>query len=233
LNAVRAAKAAGKPVVVSMGEYAASGGYWISSQASEIVAEPTTLTGSIGVFGGKFVLGPALAKFGVDTRGLSVGGEFAPAYGAGAPFSPTQRAKISAWMDQIYGLFITRVAQGRRLAPDHVRDIAKGRIWSGAQALHLGLVDKIGGLDAAVGEARRLAGISADAEVRLVSFPGPESAWRMFNHAAGAAADAGGAMQAITALLNASASEKALNALARVQRSPEDGAVLAPIAYPH
>ena len=83
LAAVRAAKAAGKPVVVSMGTYAASGGYWISSEASGIVAEPSTLTGSIGVFGGKFALGPALARFGVDIRGLKVGGDFSDALGAG------------------------------------------------------------------------------------------------------------------------------------------------------
>src|SRR5690606_12937047 len=74
LAAVRAAKAAGKPVVVSMGAYAASGGYWISSEASHIVAQPTTLTGSIGVYGGKFVLREALGRFGIDLRGLSVGG---------------------------------------------------------------------------------------------------------------------------------------------------------------
>ena len=81
LDAVRDARAAGKPVVVSMGTYGASGGYWISSQANEIVAQPSTLTGSIGVFGGKFVLGDALAKFGVDMRGLKVGGDYADAEG--------------------------------------------------------------------------------------------------------------------------------------------------------
>ena len=82
LAAVRAAKAAGKPVVVSMGTYAASGGYWISSEASKIVAEPTTLTGSIGVFGGKFAIGDALARFGVDMKPISVGGDFAGSFGS-------------------------------------------------------------------------------------------------------------------------------------------------------
>ena len=103
LAAVRAAKAANKPVVVSMGDYGASGGYWISSQATEIVAEPSTLTGSIGVFGGKFAIGPALAKFGVDVRGLKVGGDYAGAFGAGAPMTPTE---LDTWADKSVSLFL-------------------------------------------------------------------------------------------------------------------------------
>ncbi len=168
LAAVRAAKAAGKPVVVSMGTYAASGGYWISSQASGIVAEPATLTGSIGVFGGKFVLGPALARFGVDARGLKVGGDFSDALGSGAAMTPTQRAAFSAWMDRIYDGFIQRVADGRGLPPARVREIAQGRVWTGAQAKALGLVDCVGGFYDAVGYAKSLANLSGD--VRLVRF---------------------------------------------------------------
>ena len=101
LDAVRAAKAAGKPVVVSMGTYGASGGYWVASQASAIVAEPSTLTGSIGVFGGKFAVGPALARFGIDVRQLGVGGSYAGAFGLGQEFTPEQRAAISHWMDHL------------------------------------------------------------------------------------------------------------------------------------
>jgi protease-4 len=168
LAAVRAAKAAGKPVVVSMGTYAASGGYWISSQASGIVAEPATLTGSIGVFGGKFVLGPALARFGVDTRGLKVGGDFSDAFGTAAAMTTTQRAAFSAWMDRIYAGFIQRVADGRRLSPDRVREIAQGRVWTGEQAKALGLVDRIGGFYDAVDYAKSLANLNGD--VRLVPF---------------------------------------------------------------
>jgi protease-4 len=166
LAAVRAARAANKPVVVSMGTYAASGGYWIASQASEIVAEPATLTGSIGVFGGKFALGPALARFGVDARGLKVGGDFSDALGMGAAMTPTQHAAFSAWMDRIYAGFVTRVAQGRRLSPDRVRAIAQGRVWTGAQAKALGLVDSIGGFYQAVDRAKALAGISGEARLR-------------------------------------------------------------------
>jgi protease-4 len=168
LAAVRAARAAGKPVVISMGTYAASGGYWISSQASAIVAEPSTLTGSIGVFGGKFALGPALARFGIDARSLKVGGDFSDALGMGAPMTASQHAAFSQWLDRIYGGFVQRVADGRRLSPDRVRQIAQGRVWTGAQAAPLGLVDQIGGFYQAVDRARDLAGVRG--EVRLEPF---------------------------------------------------------------
>ena len=165
---VRAAKAAGKPVVVSMGTYAASGGYLISSEASEIVSNATTLTGSIGVFGGKFVIGPALARFGIDMHGLSVGGGFSDAYAGGQPFTPAQRAAFSAWMDHIYEGFVARVAGGRKLPVERVAQIAKGRVWTGAQARELGLVDKVGGFQMAVADAARLGGLDAK-DVRLKS----------------------------------------------------------------
>jgi protease-4 len=160
LAALRAAKAK-KPVVVSMGTYGASGGYWISSQASAIVAEPTTLTGSIGVYGGKFVLGQALARFGVDVRHLGVGGDFASAYGMDQPFTDSQRAAFSKAIDQVYDGFIARVSEGRRLPLARVREIAKGRVWTGEQAKALGLVDQLGGLYDAVDKAKALAGISS------------------------------------------------------------------------
>jgi protease-4 len=185
LAAVQAAKAAHKPVVVSMGTYAASGGYWISSQASEIVAEPTTLTGSIGVFGGKLVIGPALARFGIDQRDLSVGGEFAGAYGSAAEFTPTQRAAISAWMDRIYNNFVARVADGRKLPLDRVQAIARGRVWTGEQALKLGLVDKLGDFRLATSEAQRLAGIPAGDHVPMKSISPKRSPLDMLSHAIG------------------------------------------------
>ncbi len=184
LAAVRAARAAGKPVVVSMGTYGASGGYWIASQANEIIAEPSTLTGSIGVFGGKFVLGPALAKWGVDVHGLSIGGDYAGSSGTGAPMTASQRAAFAAWMDRIYEGFVARVAEGRRLPVARVQQIARGRVWTGAQAKALGLVDQVGGFYLAVERAKALGGLSG--AVRLEAFGGGGSAWEALQHMLGA-----------------------------------------------
>jgi len=186
LDAIRVAKSKGKPVVVSMGTYAASGGYWISSEASAIVAQPTTLTGSIGVFGGKFALGPALAKFGVDVRETGVGGQYAGAFGMGQPFTPQQRAAFAGWMDRIYGEFVARVSRGRNLPEERVREIAKGRVWTGAQAKGLGLVDEVGGFYQAVEKARQLAKL--DASVPLRRMTPQEGAFEALQNALGVSA---------------------------------------------
>ena len=174
LAAVRAAKAAGKPVVVSMGEYGASGGYWISSQASAIIAEPSTLTGSIGVYGGKLALGQTFGHFGVDLRQLKVGGPYAGAYSTGAAFTPEQKAAFAHSIDLVYDGFVQRVADGRRMSPDKVRQIAKGRVWTGEQAHDLGLVDQLGGFYDAVDKAKALAGLTG--EVRLKRMGSSKSA---------------------------------------------------------
>jgi protease-4 len=198
LAAVRAARAAGKPVVVSMGTYGASGGYWISSQASEIVAEPTTLTGSIGVFGGKFVLGDALGRFGVDLRELKVGGDYADANSSVSSMTPAQTAATSAWMDRIYGGFVSRVAQGRRLPVQRVQEIAKGRVWTGAQAKALGLVDYLGGFYEAVDRAKALGGVRGTA--RLVAFEARTSPLDAVRRAFGLSSGAGRLLAAADAL---------------------------------
>jgi protease-4 len=169
LAAVRAAKAAGKPVVVSMGTYGASGGYWVSSEASAIVAQPTTLTGSIGVFGGKFAVGPALARFGVDIRQLGVGSSYAGAFGTSREFTPQERAAFSGWMDQIYDNFLGRVAEGRKLPLQRVQQIARGHVWTGAQARELGLVDQIGGFYDAVDRAKALAHITGEVKLKRMT----------------------------------------------------------------
>jgi len=192
--AVRAAKAAGKPVVVSMGTYAASGGYWISAEADHIVAQPSTLTGSIGVFGGKMVLRDALARFGVDVRGLSVGGDYADAYAIGDEFTPSQREAFAGSMDRIYGDFITLVARGRDLTPARVGEIARGRVWTGAQALELGLVDELGGMNEAIAKAKELAGIDADTSVRIKRFPEQQSPFEALANAFGVSGEAARAL---------------------------------------
>ncbi|HEY2050188.1 MAG TPA: signal peptide peptidase SppA [Caulobacteraceae bacterium] len=187
LAAVRAAKAAGKPVVVSMGTYGASGGYWISSQASSIVAEPSTLTGSIGVFGGKIAIGDALGRFGVDMRHLAVGGEFADSGSPEMPMSPSQTAAFSSWMDRIYNGFVARVAEGRRMPAQQVQAIARGRVWTGAQAKALGLVDQLGGFYDAIERARVLAGLTGP--TRLVWFNPPSSTFEAIRRILGGSAE--------------------------------------------
>jgi protease-4 len=200
LAAVRAARAAGKPVVVSMGTYGASGGYWISSEASEIVAEPTTLTGSIGVFGGKIAYGEALSRFGIDIHGLSTGGSFAGSSSPAEPMTAAQTAVVSGWLDRIYAGFVARVAQGRRLPVARVEEIAKGRVWTGAQAKDLGLVDHLGGFYDAVDRAKALAGIHGLA--RLVPFDAQTSPIDALKRMFGLSSEAGrlvGAAQAVLA----------------------------------
>ncbi len=214
LAAVRAAKAAGKPVVVSMGEYAASGGYWISSEANWIVAQPSTLTGSIGVFGGKFVVSEALGRFGVDMRGLSIGGDYADAFSPSEGFSEAQRAAFSASMDRTYEEFVQRVSTGRRIPVARVREIARGRVWTGAQGKTLGLVDQLGGLTEAIGKARELANIPESQSVRYKRFPTPKSPWEALSEAFGVQSEAARALIAIGGVM---ADPQAQSLMSRVQ----------------
>ncbi len=227
LDAIRVAKSKGKPVVVSMGTYAASGGYWISSEASAIVAQPTTLTGSIGVFGGKFALGPALAKFGVDVRETAVGGEYAGAFGMGQPFTPAQRAAFAGWMDRIYGNFITRVAAGRNLPEDRVREIAKGRVWTGAQAKGLGLVDEIGGFYQAVDKAKQLAKLDGDVPLRRMT--PQEGAFEALQNALGVSATSARSLAAAAWVFGDPRAKSIIDGVAEAKlRESNGGMVLAP-----
>jgi protease-4 len=226
LAAVRAAKAK-KPVVVSMGEYGASGGYWISSQASAIVAEPTTLTGSIGVFGGKFALGEALAHFGVDVRQTSVGGDFASAYGVGQTFTPAQRAAFSKAIDQVYDGFIVRVAQGRGLPEARVREIAKGRVWTGAQAKALGLVDQLGGFYDAVDKAKALAGLTGQ-DVRLKAVSAHPSSLGAFGRALGVSEGSLRGLATLSMVMSDPRVQSLTGALGQAQMRDQGALVLAP-----
>jgi len=158
-------RAAGKPVVVSMGDVAASGGYYISMAADVIVAQPGTLTGSIGVITGKPVFEEAFERIGITTDSVSVGRGatmFAPTH----PFSEDEWQRINHWLDAIYRDFTEKVASGRRMAVEQVHEIARGRVWTGADAARNGLVDELGGMSAAAGIARRRAGLPADAPLR-------------------------------------------------------------------
>jgi protease-4 len=159
-------RATGKPVVVSMSDVAASGGYFISMAADVIVAQPGTLTGSIGVIMGKPVLADALERAGVRTDSVAEGARatmLAPTH----PFTQDEWDRINTWLDAVYRDFIEKVAQGRRMPVDQVHEIARGRVWTGADAAGNGLVDELGGLHTAAGIARRRAGLSADAPLRV------------------------------------------------------------------
>jgi protease IV len=160
------ARAGGMPVVVSMGDVAASGGYYISMAADEIVAQPGTITGSIGVITGKPVLGEAIGRAGV-TSDLISHGAHAAMFSQLRPFSADEWTLVNDWLDHIYADFIGKVATGRGMTTEQVHEVARGRVWSGADALAHGLVDELGGLDRATAIARRRAGLPDGAPLRI------------------------------------------------------------------
>lgn len=159
-----------KPVVVYMGGVAASGGYYISAPASYIVSQSSTITGSIGIFGGKFVLSGLYEKLGIHRLLLKRGGA-AGLTSDLSPFSPEEREKMRNVLDRQYSIFLDVVADGRRMAKEHVDSIGRGRVWTGRQAKELGLVDALGDFDVAVGKAAELAGLSADRQPYTLSIP--------------------------------------------------------------
>lgn len=168
-RAIQKAQKAGVKVVVSMADVAASGGYWVASAADRIVAEPATLTGSIGVFSGKIVTDAFWQELGVNWAETRFGAN-AGMWGGGS-FSAAEQERLGEVTDVIYHGFISRVAEARHLTPEAVEAIAEGRVWTGRQAREKGLVDVLGGLDTAIDEARRLANVEGD--VRLEAFPKP------------------------------------------------------------
>ncbi|MFI0419458.1 signal peptide peptidase SppA [Spongiactinospora sp. 9N601] len=156
----------GKPVIVSMGDVAASGGYFVSMAADVIVAQPGTLTGSIGVLGGKPVVGGLLDRLGVGVETVREGAN-AGMFSTAEAFSESQWERVNAWLDRIYDDFVTKVAEGRGLDRDRAHELAKGRVWTGADAHGGGLVDELGGLTDALALARKKARLPEDATVRV------------------------------------------------------------------
>ena len=170
LDALNKAQAAGKPLVVSMGTLAASGGYYISLGADSIVAHPGTLTGSIGVLWGKVTTGRSLDLIGVHGEELSVGDNALFLSGL-EPWSAEQLLEVDAQADAIYQDFTGKVAQGRDLTLEQVDEVARGRVWTGADAFERGLVDELGGFWTAVESAKRLAKIDPETEVAFRQYP--------------------------------------------------------------
>ncbi len=168
------ARERGKPVIVSMGNVAGSGGYYVAAAADKIVAEPATLTGSIGVLAGKLVVADLLKKIGVSTDSAQIGAN-AAMFSPTAEFSARAHARLEAFLDEIYKGFKDHVATGRHMTQEEVEAAAKGRVWSGEDAKAHGLVDELGGYEAALRLAKEAAKIPPEAPVTLTAFPREES----------------------------------------------------------
>jgi protease-4 len=160
----------GKPVIVSMGDVAGSGGYYIAAPADKIVAEPATLTGSIGVLAGKLVVSELLHKLGITADSAERGAN-AAMFSMFEDFSPSGRQRLDAFLDETYRGFKEHVATGRHLTADEVEAAAKGRVWTGEEAKEKGLVDALGGYDVALRLAKEAAKIPADKPFKLAVFP--------------------------------------------------------------
>src|SRR2546430_6444957 len=172
-RAVEAAKAK-KPVVVSMGDVAASGGYYIACNANKIVAEPSTITGSIGVVGGKPVVKGLYDWLGI-TNEYVMRGKNAGMFRETEKFSDTERQKFQEFLNATYDDFTTKVAKGRGKEKNYIDSIGQGRVWTGQQGKDRGLVDEYGGLDRAIEIAKQLAKIPADEGIQRVIRPQPPS----------------------------------------------------------
>ena len=159
-----------RPLIASMSDLAASGGYYISMPAQIIVAQPGTLTGSIGIFGGKVAIGDTLGKVGITTETVQ-SGKNATLSSPFVPFTPEQRERLMAYMNVFYQGFVEKAAESRHTTPERINAVAQGRVWTGRQARDHGLVDELGGLERAIAIAKARAGIPADEEVELVSYP--------------------------------------------------------------
>ncbi len=173
LNAVRDLSRK-KPVVFSMSDYAASGGYFMAMTGDPIVAYPNTLTGSIGVIFVKFNLHGLFDKLGIQLDILKRG-QNADLYSSYQPLTPAQQAKLTQQIDEFYKAFVERVAEGRRRPYDQIEPLAQGRVWLGSQAKQNGLVDQNGGLDTAIEVLRQKAKIGAQEQVTLVAYPPRQS----------------------------------------------------------
>ena len=168
------ARRGGKPVIVSMGNVAGSGGYFAAAPASRIVAQPGTLTGSIGVAAGKVVTEGLWEKLGVSWDHVA-GNTNATFWSAIRDYDPAQRQRLERLLDTVYDDFVSRVAEGRELPREQVLAAAKGRVWTGADAKDRGLVDQLGGYAATLEAVREATGIAPEAAIRLRPFPRPKS----------------------------------------------------------
>jgi protease-4 len=174
-----------RPLVASMSDLAASGGYYIAMPAHAIVAQPATLTGSIGIFGGKFVTGGVYEKLGANIESTSIG-KHAEMNSPDRKYNPDELVKVQEQLQSFYDQFVERVAEARGSTPEEIDQLAQGRVWTGRQAQENGLVDVLGGLDAAIAVAKERAKIDEDAEVELVVYPARRSVYELLTDFSGA-----------------------------------------------
>ena len=165
-----------------MSDLAASGGYYIAMPAQVIVAQPSTLTGSIGIFGGKFVTGGVYEKLGAHIESTSIG-KHAEINSPARPYNPEELKKLQEQLQAFYDQFVEKVAESRHSTPEKIDALAQGRVWTGRQAKQNGLVDELGGLDRAVAIAKQRAKIAADSDVELVVYPPRKSFYELLSRA--------------------------------------------------
>ncbi|MFZ2029075.1 MAG: signal peptide peptidase SppA [Vitreimonas sp.] len=214
LAALRVARSRGKKVIISMGDVAASGGYYVSAYADEIIAQPTTITGSIGVLGGKLIIGPAMDHYlSSNTQTLTVGSPLVGMFTSQRGFNPAERAAFAGFIDRAYAQFIGLVADGRHMTVDQAHAVAHGRVWTGQQALERHLVDRLGGFQVAVDRAKALAGIPANAQVQLRYYPQVENPFRNLSRAFGASSESVEALARINAVLSDPRVARAMTAI--------------------
>jgi protease IV len=212
-----------KPVIASMSDVAASGGYYIAMPAHAIVAEPATLTGSIGVVTIKYVIDGTLKKLGVNMESVQAG-RYADLYSPIRPFTPEERAKMAEQMQATYDAFVEKAASGRNTTPERIDAVGQGRVWTGRQAKQIGLVDELGGLDRALAIAKQRAKIAQDSEVQIVVYPPRKSIYDLVSTSFGRTDE----MTAIAALLGfrSPRAMQALTAPLRVFRRGEPLALM-------
>ncbi len=173
------AREAGKPVVASMGDVAGSGGYYVAMAADAVVAQPATVTGSIGVLNFKPVTDEMWDELGVDWDAVQTS-DRADIWSTLEGFDEDERERFQAWLDRVYADFTAKAAEGRGLELDSLQKVARGRIWSGEDARRIGLVDALGGYRTALDRIREALELEADAELALKRYPRPTPAWKQF-----------------------------------------------------
>jgi protease-4 len=205
---------ADRPLIASMSDLAASGGYYIAMPAQVIVAQPSTLTGSIGIFGGKVVTGGVYEKLGARIDSTSIG-KNAEINSPARPYNPQELKKLQEQLQSFYDDFIEKVADARHTTPESIDALAQGRVWTGRQAKQNRLIDELGGLDRAVAIAKQRAKIAADSDVELVIYPPRTSFYELVSDQLSGS----GESVAIGAWLNANLSKGELEAI-RTIRGP-------------